>query len=448
MRFCSCEVGLQHAQAAHCDFVRLVDKTDFADAREVLLQQILVLVFRAASLITTCCLTFGLIWLKQMALLHAKKLAGYLRFIMAAKLKIVKMKVQSIQLKYFKRFRNPPVLDFTNPETGLARDLIVLVGGNGSGKSSILQAIAATLGTATGRLKKPSELDWPGFNLELAGSNWGRLEPETAVEIQLEFSQDEVIATREFNQKLLERGEDLAQPATQRFVTLKLRNGKVQAGTAEEFFQFRGREYARKLQRSDGFGVFERVGTMLWYTEYRTSTSLTSQDADNELIITEDKLRDRLSKWRQFHQDVESKKIRELRPGQKDIYAEIEKAYRTVFPQRSFEGPVPRAGIDDILSEPWFYLYDGKNQYEISEMSGGERAIFPILVDFVNWNVHNSVILIDEIELHLHPPMQQALLRALPTLGKNNQFIISTHSDYIEQVVPSESVVRVESFCK
>ena len=56
--------------------------------------------------------------------------------------------------------------------------------------------------------------------------------------------------------------------------------------------------------------------------------------------------------------------------------------------------------------------------------------------------------LIDEIELHLHPPMQQALLRALPKMGQNNQFIISTHSDYIEQILPDdspyESIIRLE----
>ena len=73
------------------------------------------------------------------------------------------MKVQSIQLKYFKKFRNIPDLDFTNPETGLARDLILLIGMNGSGKTSILQAIAATLGVATGRLQKLSDLDWMGY---------------------------------------------------------------------------------------------------------------------------------------------------------------------------------------------------------------------------------------------------------------------------------------------
>jgi len=37
-------------------------------------------------------------------------------------------------------------LDFTDTETGLAQNLIVLIGMNGSGKTSILQAIAATLG--------------------------------------------------------------------------------------------------------------------------------------------------------------------------------------------------------------------------------------------------------------------------------------------------------------
>jgi predicted ATP-dependent endonuclease of OLD family len=46
--------------------------------------------------------------------------------------------------------------------------------------------------------------------------------------------------------------------------------------------------------------------------------------------------------------------------------------------------------------------------------------------------------------LHLHPPLQQALLRALPKLGKNNQFIITTHSDYIEQLVPEAHIFRVE----
>ncbi len=352
------------------------------------------------------------------------------------------MKIQSIELKYFKRFRQPPVFDFTDAETGLAKDLIVLIGMNGAGKTSILQAIAATLGVATGRLKKLSDLEWPGFNYELISSNWGRFEPE--VTLQVQFSSPELQAVREFQQKLLQMGHDLSSPAQEHIVKLRWQRDRVQANTAAEFFQFKGREYAKQLLRSEGFQVFEQVGTVLWYTEQRTSTSLTLENSDIRLEITENFLRDRLSKLRQFHQDIESGKFQKLRPGQKDLYAEIESRLKAVFPDRSFEGPVPRENIDEIFSEPWFYLYDSKNQYEISEMSGGERAVFPMLMDFASWNIHNSVILIDEIELHLHPPMQQALLSALPKLGENNQFIITTHSDYVEALVPEENIIRIE----
>lgn len=60
------------------------------------------------------------------------------------------MKVQSVQLQHFKKFANQ-TFNFTDLKTGLARDLILLVGMNGSGKTTLLQAIATALGTATGR---------------------------------------------------------------------------------------------------------------------------------------------------------------------------------------------------------------------------------------------------------------------------------------------------------
>ena len=158
------------------------------------------------------------------------------------------MKVQSVELKYFKRFRNPPIFDFTDPETGLARDLIVLIGMNGAGKTSLLQAIAATLGVATGRLQRLSDLEWAGFNYELLGRNWGRFTPE--VTLQVQFSSSEIKAVQEFQQKLRDMGRDLYPPADKHIVTLKWRDERVQAGTAAELFQFKGRESAKRLLRS------------------------------------------------------------------------------------------------------------------------------------------------------------------------------------------------------
>jgi predicted ATP-dependent endonuclease of OLD family len=77
-------------------------------------------------------------------------------------------------------------------------------------------------------------------------------------------------------------------------------------------------------------------------------------------------------------------------------------------------------------------------------MSGAERAIFPILLDFVNWDINHSVILIDELELHCHPPMQQMLLWAIQRLGRGNQIILTTHSDYIADLLPESAVFRLD----
>jgi predicted ATPase len=349
------------------------------------------------------------------------------------------MKIQSVYLKHFKRFKDQK-FDFTDPETGLAKDLIVLVGANGSGKTSVLQAIAALVGNATGRLKTVNHLKWPGFNLALASGHW-RTSP--TVEIQVEFSSEELHATQEFWRKIFDGSN--YQPANESVVTLQLQNDKAMSHPPNGDYQFKGREYATRTLETEGYDVFKKVGTILWYTDQRTSTSLTPNDSgDSEaILIDEDLLRDRLAKFEIFHRRLDTADF-VLRPGQRDFFGELEKAYQTVFPDSTFVGIQPRQGINDFLKTPWFYLRNGQQFYEISELSGGERAVLPILMDFVNWRLHHSIILIDELELHLHPPMQQMLLLALGKLGSHNQFILTTHSDYVESIVPESALVRME----
>jgi len=354
------------------------------------------------------------------------------------------MKVQRLRLRNFKRFHRL-ALDFRDPETGLAEDLIVLVGQNGSGKSSVLQAIAAMLGAVTGQLSGPAELDWPGFDLSLANVAWAR---PSGIEADIEFNQDEIKATRDyFNRTDMSRDKDKFPPGESPVVTLcyNADEVRVDAPTRAEFYQFHGRRYARMIFKysQEGARLFERVGDVFWYTEHRTTNSLTPVESNGQIITySMNLLRRRLSDLFNFHERVRRGDYK-LRPGQRDIFADIERAYQTVFPGHRFEGPVPRTEMEEILAEPWFYLFDGNHQYELGEMSGGERAIFPMIFDFANWTIHNSIILIDELELHLHPPLQQGLLKALRNLGKNNQFIITTHSDAVTSIVPEESIRRL-----
>jgi predicted ATP-dependent endonuclease of OLD family len=47
------------------------------------------------------------------------------------------------------------------------------------------------------------------------------------------------------------------------------------------------------------------------------------------------------------------------------------------------------------------------------------------------------------LELHLHPPQQQTLLNALRELGRDCQWLITTHSPYLEEIIPDQHEVRI-----
>ncbi len=144
-----------------------------------------------------------------------------------------------------------------------------------------------------------------------------------------------------------------------------------------------------------------------------------------------DDIRNFLSSAYSYHIAIQEGK-RTIREGEFDFYDKLEKLYNRVFPGRSFSGSSPRFDIYERAKAPDFFLCQGDHaQYEISGMSAGERAIFPILMDFTRWNINNSVIIIDELELHLHPPLQQTLVRVLSKIGHNNQFIFTTHSNAV-----------------
>ena len=74
-----------------------------------------------------------------------------------------------------------------------------------------------------------------------------------------------------------------------------------------------------------------------------------------------------------------------------------------------------------------FYEYEGK-KLPVESLSSGEREVVNIVFDFILRNPEHSVILFDEPELHLHPELSYKLLQALAHIGRNNQFIFSSHS--------------------
>ena len=339
------------------------------------------------------------------------------------------MKIKNIKLRNYKRFVAEKDISFLNSD-GKVNDLTLIVGNNGTGKSSLLQAIVAVIAPLTRERFEASTIDWNGFEYRFIQNGQMPL----LLQATIEFSECELEETVNYAKKLNEYGDELDIPNKNKEVSVKFdytKNKSVVLGKGDgNFHQFSGHQYASKLTsfEPNRTKLFENVGNIYWYTEQRNSYNV--NDIFNEEIVQIDSIRSFLSSAYNFHIAI-TEKGRELREGEFDFYDKLSKLYSTVFTDRKFIGTAPRFDLFEKSTAPDFFLTDGKNQYELSEMSAGERAIFPILMDFARYNINNSIIIIDEIELHLHAPLQQAFIRALPKLGKNNQFILTTHSDNV-----------------
>ncbi len=84
----------------------------------------------------------------------------------------------------------------------------------------------------------------------------------------------------------------------------------------------------------------------------------------------------------------------------------------------------------------------GTDILELNQLSDGERTLIMLVSDITrhlilaNPSLSNplegeGIVLIDEIDLHLHPQWQKAILNALVNTFPNLQFIVTTHSPYV-----------------
>lgn len=358
------------------------------------------------------------------------------------------MKIQEITVANYKKFIESKTISFCDAD-GNVNDMNLVLGKNGSGKTSVLQAIVATIAPLTRPGFHAQDLDWNGFNYRYIQSGRTPLK----VDVKVDLSPTEIQATQLYYDKLKEmdtKNRLKIRPGQQSTVSLSLDygKGKTFAKRDDMLFQLYGYQYAKQLSQfyPNPLSLFDDVGSIFWYTENRNSFSLSSPfvDNDNENSSNSlDGIRSSLTTYYYFHLDL-SQGRRALKEGQIDFYEKLGQLYKRVFPDRHLVGAAPRfdasIGNHDI---PDFFLSDGRNQYEISEMSAGERAIFPILMDFARYNINNSIIIVDEIELHLHSPLQQALVRALPLLGNNNQFILTSHSDNVVVMFNEDEIIRL-----
>ena len=128
--------------------------------------------------------------------------------------------------------------------------------------------------------------------------------------------------------------------------------------------------------------------------------------------------------------------------------------------RRAIESMVPGASNPRVELRPLRLAVsvereDGRpEELSIDQLSGGYRIMLALAADLARrmaqGNPHledpllsEAVVLIDEVELHLHPSWQQRILTDLARTFPNTQFIVSTHSPQVLTTVKPERIVKL-----
>lgn len=139
----------------------------------------------------------------------------------------------------------------------------------------------------------------------------------------------------------------------------------------------------------------------------------------------------------------------------------------TLFLDECFDFHVEREELPQKLDEegniievpqpkPELFISKGKTKLNVRQLSEGERGILALVLDLArrisltNPELEDPlaegqvVVLIDELDLHLHPSWQRTIVEKLTRTFPACQFIATTHSPQILGEVPSEDIIILE----
>lgn len=158
------------------------------------------------------------------------------------------------------------------------------------------------------------------------------------------------------------------------------------------------------------------------------------------------------AKYQGVKQEIVNAYIRELVRADSDFGAgegapasiddSLKELFEMFFPDKVYEGVrVSREGVPEFPVR----LANG-HTHDLNELSSGEKEVLYGYLRLRSATPRNSIIMIDEPELHLNP----ALLRNLPTfynthigVARNNQLILVTHSDALLRPVVGNELYQV-----
>ncbi len=331
------------------------------------------------------------------------------------------MKLKSVTIENYRAIENL--------ELSLDPSLTVLHGANGHGKTSVLSAIAVGLGESLG-----SFLDELSFDLSEEDWREGAGPPQICITDTDEFTGkrqgEEAIDEREEAQRIAKN--DAIRPGLEEALATKEEDMPIVA--------FYGTD--RMLSDIPDWVLSQR-GSQYKPSRRAALQGALSAHADFEGLLV----------WFYFKENEELRERRERRDF--DYELKDVSVIRQAISSMLLEVSNPRIELNPLRFVVSVKSKEGRvEKLSLNQLSGGYRIVLALAADLARrmaqGNPHlkdplqsEAIVLIDEIELHLHPEWQQRILTDLMRTFPNAQFIVSTHSPQVLTTVEPQRIVEL-----
>lgn len=282
---------------------------------------------------------------------------------------------------------------------------LILTGKNGSGKTSVLEALGNYVDNAfSDRYFADRELWINNAKKQRdAAIQNGQEEGEIAkLELELDKHKTQFIKSRSgldicFNHKL---NNIPALQEKHHYILAYYR--------ADRTFKAECPKHVEKVQLKDDYGLKEFPGNE--FVKYLLDLKMTEALARNNKKAEK---ADKIHAW----------------------FKNFERLLKNIFADESIE----LAFDEDTFA--FHILQQGKEPFDFNTLSSGYQAVLDIVLDVMMRMVNQTqrsfdfnlpgIVLIDEIETHLHLELQKDIMPLLTTIFPNIQFVVTTHSPFV-----------------
>ncbi len=349
------------------------------------------------------------------------------------------MEINKFSLRNIGRFESIAVP--LAPTELVSSNVTVLVGNNGAGKTSLLKSLATSLSWLVARIRSEK-----GSGSPIAEEVIRNDANSAAIEIELLDRQD-------------------ANPESYRWVLAKARTGRKgeHSSSLQSLNELAGR-YRAKLSEEDNVSL----PLIAFYPVERAVLDIPLKIKEKHSFFQLDGYDNSLNQGVDFRRFFEWFREREDSENESGISQEVlEKLAATLDEEsdiwktlsglkassRDRQLTAVRTAIAHFMPEfsdlrvrrkPRLHMSVTKNgeTLNVAQLSQGEKSLMALIGDIarrlamMNPSLENpltgdGIVLIDEVDMHLHPKWQRTLIARLTATFPNCQFVLTTHSPLV-----------------